>query len=134
VRIKRTSTGYKEFDRVLGGGLVPGSFALLGGDPGIGKSTLLMQMAGGLAREAHHVLYISGEESVNQTALRAQRLGVRERLVEIASEANMDVILEMALRRRPQVLIVDSIQTVFLPHTGSQRQAQFHRFVNVRHA
>ncbi|RYZ65434.1 MAG: DNA repair protein RadA, partial [Proteobacteria bacterium] len=82
VQIGRASTGYKELDRVLGGGLVKGSFVLLGGDPGIGKSTLLLQMAGGLAArkrpedEGQVVLYVSGEESVAQSALRAQRLGV----------------------------------------------------------
>jgi DNA repair protein RadA/Sms len=119
LNITRARTGYKELDRVLGGGLVPGSFVLLGGDPGIGKSTLLMQMAGGLAGQGNNVLYISAEESVNQTALRAQRLGVRSRQVEIAAEANMDVILDMALKRKPQVLIVDSIQTVYLPSLDS---------------
>lgn len=113
-KVARVSTGMNEFDRVLGGGLVPGSFVLLGGDPGIGKSTLLMQMAGGLANENKHVLYVSAEESVNQTALRAQRLGIRSGLVEVASESNLDLIIELAKKKQPDVLIVDSIQTVYL--------------------
>lgn len=110
----RTRTGYAELDRVLGGGLVKGSYILLGGDPGIGKSTLLMQMAGGLAREKARVLYVSGEESVHQTALRAQRLGVRTKDVEVASESSLEAILSLAQKRQPTVLIVDSIQTVYL--------------------
>src|SRR5690606_35167142 len=89
----RISTGFKELDRVLGGGLVPGSYILLGGDPGIGKSTLLMQMAGGLARERQKVLYVSGEESVSQTALRAQRLGVKYAEVEVAAESRLENII-----------------------------------------
>lgn len=113
-QLQRVSTGLHEFDRVLGGGLVPGSFVLLGGDPGIGKSTLLMQMAGGLSKGQNKVLYVSGEESVSQTALRAQRLGIRSPHVEVASESNLELILEMAKKKRPDVLVVDSIQTVYL--------------------
>jgi DNA repair protein RadA/Sms len=119
ISIDRYSTGYKEFDRVLGGGLVQGSFILLGGDPGIGKSTLLLQMAGGLASENIDVLYVSGEESVNQSALRAQRLGVRSSRVHMASESNLEVIRELARELKPKVLVVDSIQTVFLPTVES---------------
>lgn len=116
---ERSPTGLKELDRVLGGGLVPGSFVLLGGDPGIGKSTLLMQTAGGLAQNGKRVLYVSAEESINQTGLRAQRLGVRAQKVEIASESNLEQILILAQNRRPDLLIVDSIQTVFLPALSS---------------
>lgn len=116
---RRIDTGYEELNRVLGGGLVNGSFVLLGGSPGIGKSTLLMQMAGGLAKSQAHVLYISGEESVGQTAARAQRLGVRSSLVEVSSESNLSVILDLARKKQPQVLIVDSIQTIFLPDLDS---------------
>jgi DNA repair protein RadA/Sms len=87
---------------------------LLGGDPGIGKSTLLMQMAGGLAAEEKRVLYVSAEESVNQTAMRAQRLGIRTASVEVASESNLELIVELAKKIQPDVLIVDSIQTVYL--------------------
>ncbi|MCB0422248.1 MAG: DNA repair protein RadA [Bdellovibrionales bacterium] len=111
---QRHRTGFQELDRVLGGGLVPGSFVLLGGDPGIGKSTLLLQMAGGLAKNKQHVLYISGEESVHQSALRAQRLGITSSQVEVASESLMENILSLTKDIRPDVLIVDSIQTVYL--------------------
>lgn len=115
----RVSTTFNEIDRVLGGGLVPGSFILLGGDPGIGKSTLLLQMAGGLANKELEVLYVSAEESVAQTGLRAQRLGVRSAQVEIASESNLDVLLQLAKKKQPDVLVIDSIQTVYLPQIQS---------------
>lgn len=110
---ERISTGIAELDRVLGGGLVIGSYILLGGDPGIGKSTLVMQMAGGLSAQNHKVLYLSAEESVQQTSLRARRLGVNGKNVSIASESSLDLILEVAMRETPEVLIIDSIQTVF---------------------
>jgi len=109
---ERVSTGLMEVDRVLGGGLVKGSYILLGGDPGIGKSTLVMQIAGKLAATGTSVLYISAEESVQQTAMRARRLGVTGG-VELASESSLDAIYETAIQRMPGVLIVDSIQTVF---------------------
>lgn len=112
---KRMNTGYEELNRVLGGGLVEGSFVLLGGSPGIGKSTLLMQMAGGLANNNNQVLYISGEESVGQTGSRAQRLGIKSSLVEVASESNLQIILELCRNRKPKVIIIDSIQSIFLP-------------------
>ena len=119
ISIPRHSTGYNELDRVLGGGLVEGSFILLGGDPGIGKSTLLLQMAGGLAKNDVTVLYVSGEESVNQSGLRAQRLGVTSSKVHMAAESNLEVIRDLALKYKPDVLIIDSIQTVFLPEISS---------------
>lgn len=119
VHTSRISTGFKELDRVLGGGVVEGSFILLGGDPGIGKSTLLLQMAGGLANQDVSVLYISGEESVNQSGMRAQRLGVRSGNVHMASESNLEVIRQLAQDLKPKVLVVDSIQTVFLPEIQS---------------
>lgn len=119
----RLATGYKELDRVLGGGLVRGSFVLVGGDPGIGKSTLLLQMAGGLAGENARVLYVSGEESIDQTGLRAERLGLLEgpaaELVSLSAESQLEVIREMALAENPDVLVVDSIQTVFLADLAS---------------
>lgn len=117
----RHSTGIGELDRVLGGGLVPGSFILLGGDPGIGKSTLLLQMAGGLAENLNYedVLYISAEESVAQTGMRAQRLGVKSRHVKMASESNLAQLLQMAEQEKPKVLIVDSIQTIFMDEVSS---------------
>ncbi len=116
---ERWSTGMKELNRVLGGGLVRGSYILLGGDPGIGKSTLLMQMAAQLAREDHRVLYVSGEESVEQTAMRAQRLGVRTPQVKVASDSRLTNILDLVSRENPDVLIVDSIQTIYLDEIAS---------------
>ncbi|HVK60168.1 MAG TPA: DNA repair protein RadA [Bdellovibrionales bacterium] len=118
-KLTRAQTGFGELDRVLGGGLVEGSFILLGGDPGIGKSTLLLQMAGGLAKNDLTVLYVSGEESVSQSALRAQRLGVRSGKVHMASESNLESIRELTKSVKPDVLIVDSIQSVFLPEIDS---------------
>lgn len=118
----RLDTGIGELNRVLGGGLVDGSFTLVGGDPGIGKSTLLLQMALSLAEQQHNVLYVSGEESVNQTFMRAQRIGFAARSrenLELASESELESIREMALEKKPRVLIVDSIQTVFLNELAS---------------
>ncbi len=112
--VRRFPTSFLELDRVLGGGLVPGSFVLLGGDPGIGKSTLLMQLAGGLAQAGAKTLYVSAEESVEQTGLRAQRLGVRRPEVSVAAENNLEAIMGLARKQKPDVLVVDSIQTVFL--------------------
>ena len=116
---QRWKTGLGELDRVLGGGLVPGGYILLGGDPGIGKSTLLLQMAGGLAKNAAHVLYVSGEESIRQTALRAKRLGVFSHDVKVAAESCLETIMGLAKKHHPQVLIVDSIQTVYLSEMNS---------------
>lgn len=115
IEFKRLDTGYEELNRVLGGGLVHGSYILLGGSPGVGKSTLLMQMAGGLAKHQARVLYISGEESIGQTGSRAQRLGVRSSNVEVASESNLQLIMDLARDKQPDVVIIDSIQTIFLP-------------------
>lgn len=115
----RLNTGIHELNRVLGGGLVSGSYVLLGGDPGIGKSTLLMQMAGQIAKQNHKVLYVSGEESVEQTALRAQRLGVRQSKVEVASESRLSNILNLIQSSLPEVVIIDSIQTIYLPDIAS---------------
>ncbi len=94
---QRSSTGLGEVDRVLGGGLVKGSYILIGGDPGIGKSTIVMQIAGALAKEKAKVLYISAEESVQQTALRARRLGLTDERVDLASESSLDAIVDTAL-------------------------------------
>lgn len=107
----RRATGLAEMDRVLGGGLVPGSLVLLGGDPGIGKSTLLLQALDGLARDAM-VLYVSGEESVAQTALRARRLGVNARTLLLHADTSLERILSEAEKSRPAVLAIDSIQTL----------------------
>jgi DNA repair protein RadA/Sms len=109
----RLTTRTAEFDRVLGGGLVAGSLVLIGGDPGIGKSTLMLQALHGLAREGRTVLYVSGEESVKQIRLRSQRLGAAADGMLVVSEIDVDAILGMVAAHRPDVLVVDSIQTLF---------------------
>jgi DNA repair protein RadA/Sms len=110
----RLSTGIPELDRVLGGGIVRGSAVLVGGDPGIGKSTLMMQMAGGLGGGA--VLYVSGEESVHQIKLRADRLGLSfSRQFLVLAETNLDIVQTLLERTSPELLIVDSIQTMYRP-------------------
>ncbi len=113
-KVQRLVTGLNELDRVLGGGFVPGSFILLGGDPGIGKSTLLMQVVGRVAAAEKRSLYVSAEESVSQSALRAQRLGVQSPLVEVASLSQMEQILDQVMTSKPDFLVIDSIQTVYL--------------------
>jgi len=107
----RALTGIGELDRVLGGGLVAGSVILLGGDPGIGKSTLLLQAADALTRE-RPVLYVSGEESVRQVALRARRLGLEATDLRLAAETRVEAIIDEAIAARAQVLVIDSIQTM----------------------
>jgi DNA repair protein RadA/Sms len=109
----RLSTGIGEFDRVLGGGIVPGSLVLLGGEPGIGKSTLLLQAAANFARDIGPVLYCSGEESEHQIKMRGERLGVGRAPVYLLAETCLERILEEVARVKPALLIVDSIQTVF---------------------
>ena len=110
----RRAAGIAEFDRVTGGGLVPGSAVLLGGDPGIGKSTLLLQVAGRLAEDMP-VAYISGEESVEQVRLRAERLGLRDRPVMLAAATSIrDIAETLATPDGPLLVIVDSIQTMYL--------------------
>ena len=109
----RLTTGIGEFDRVLGGGVVPGSLVLLGGEPGIGKSTLLLQAAGHFAREVGPVLYASGEESEHQIKSRGDRLGIGEAPLYLLSETCLERILEEIARLRPALVIIDSIQTVF---------------------
>jgi DNA repair protein RadA/Sms len=110
---ERLSTGIGEFDRVLGGGLVPGSLVLIGGEPGIGKSTLLLQAAAEFARNVGPVLYSSGEESEHQIKSRGERLGVGTAPLYLLAETCLEKILEEIARLRPALLIVDSIQTVF---------------------
>ena len=110
---KRWKTGIDEFDFVLGGGIVPGSMILVGGEPGIGKSTLLLQVAARLETEGHATLYASGEESALQVKLRADRLGDSAGDVSLLSETNLETILATSAAASPAVLIVDSIQTVF---------------------
>ena len=110
---RRISTGIHEFDRVLGGGIVPGSLVLVGGDPGIGKSTLLLQVCRNLAEKQVSVLYISGEESLRQIKLRANRIGQFTDKMQLLCETNLEVIREVIERRKPDVVVIDSIQTMF---------------------
>ncbi len=109
----RLAIGISELDRVLGGGLVTGSVTLLGGEPGIGKSTLLLQVAATLGRQ-QPILYASGEESVTQIALRASRLGCVSAQLQLVSEGSLDAILQLARERAPRLLVIDSIQTMRL--------------------
>jgi DNA repair protein RadA/Sms len=118
-RFDRITVPIGEFDRVLGGGLVPGSLVLIGGDPGIGKSTLVLQAAAALSTDAQPVLYVSGEESAQQIKLRADRLGIRGDQLLVLSETNLDEILAAAEAASPRLLIVDSIQTVYLEEVTS---------------
>lgn len=114
---ERISTGITEFDRVLGGGIMPGSIVLVGGDPGIGKSTLMMQMIRGLTFAK--TLYVSGEESASQLKSRAERLGLTNEELYILSETNVEAVLDVVREQPPQIMIVDSIQTMFRPQIES---------------
>ncbi|GAK43093.1 DNA repair protein RadA [Paenibacillus urinalis] len=115
----RILTGIKELNRVLGGGVVPGSLVLVGGDPGIGKSTLLLQTSHAMTTAGLRVLYISGEESVRQTKLRADRLEALSPELYVLSETNMERIEEAVKQVEPHFLVIDSIQTVYLPEITS---------------
>lgn len=116
---KRTLTGIAEFDRVLGGGLVAGTLVLIGGDPGIGKSTLMLQAMDGLARQDLRVLYVSGEESTRQIRLRSRRLACGSPNLLVASEVEVEAILAMIATVSPAAVVIDSIQTLFSPELGS---------------
>ncbi|MFC5700934.1 DNA repair protein RadA [Cohnella faecalis] len=118
-REPRILTGLEELNRVLGGGLVPGSLLLVGGDPGIGKSTLLLQTASKLAAQGLKVLYVSGEESVRQTKLRADRLGALSDNLFVLCETNLDHVEEAIADVGPDFLVIDSIQTVYRPDVQS---------------
>lgn len=109
----RTSTGIAELDRVLGGGIVAGSLVLVGGDPGIGKSTLLLQMCYNLSAEGKDVLYISGEESLKQIKLRADRIGKCSGTLKLLCETSLDSIEDILTRNKPEIVIIDSIQTMY---------------------
>jgi DNA repair protein RadA/Sms len=108
----RIATGLDEFDRVLGGGLVPGGVILLGGDPGIGKSTLLLQ-AGAALGALHRTLYVTGEESAEQIALRAQRLGLVNAPIELLAEVQLEAIVAAINATAPEIVVIDSVQTVY---------------------
>ena len=115
----RTLTGIGELDRVLGGGIVTGSLVLVGGDPGIGKSTLLLQMCKQLAEAGKDVLYVSGEESVKQIKMRADRLGTFQKELFLLSETDLDIVTEVIGRKKPEIVVIDSIQTMYREEIGS---------------
>lgn len=116
----RLKTNISELDRVLGGGLVQGSVVLIGGSPGIGKSTLLLQTAQSLAKQKFKIIYISGEESIDQVRLRAKRMGVSENSIELASTTNVgDIVASIPKQDIPTIVIIDSIQTMFLEELSS---------------
>jgi DNA repair protein RadA/Sms len=110
---ERRHTGIGELDRVLGGGLVDGSVILVGGDPGIGKSTLVLQAAAALGAAGEKVLYVSGEESAQQIRMRAERLGIERAALQVLCETSLEAILAEVASHRPRFLVIDSIQTVF---------------------
>ena len=110
---RRISTKMKEFDRVLGGGIVDGSLVLIGGDPGIGKSTLLLQLCRNLSQDKTRILYISGEESPQQIKMRAERIGEFDDSLELLSETNLDTIRCVIENKKPSIVIIDSIQTMY---------------------
>ena len=117
----RLKTRISELDRVLGGGIVPGSVILIGGDPGIGKSTISLQVSNQLTKEGSTVLYVSGEESVAQTKLRAKRLGTQaeQGSLYIVNQTDLSLIIEYANKLKPDVIIIDSIQVIFEPSISS---------------
>lgn len=138
---QREHTGLEEIDRVLGGGLVTGSLVLIGGEPGIGKSTLLLQVSREIAAREDSILYVSGEESLEQIKMRGKRLGIGGGGLYILAETNLERILEQAERLRPRVMVLDSVQTVFSgslsssPGTISQVRetaSQIFRFAKTR--
>ena len=117
--VDRVPTGWAEIDRVLGGGLVRGSVVLLGGEPGVGKSTLLLQIAAGMARGDSRVLVATAEESIQQVAMRATRLGIENENVELVADENVDALVALAEKSRPDLVVIDSIQTVGVPEITS---------------
>ena len=111
--LARIVTGNSEFDRVLGGGIVPGSLVLIGGEPGIGKSTLLLQVSEALSQLNLSVLYVAGEESPQQIRMRGERLGISGRNLHIYVEPDIESVLEVCRQVDPDILIVDSVQTMY---------------------
>ena len=133
----RLASGIAEFDRALGGGLVPGSAVLVGGDPGIGKSTLVLQVTGALSKAGHSCVYISGEEAAQQVRMRAKRLGLQDQPLAFAAETNVrDIITTLSEGKPPAVVVIDSIQTMFVDHidsapgTVAQVRSSAHELVN----
>lgn len=116
--VQRIATGISEFDRVLGGGLVPGSVTLIGGDPGIGKSTLLLQAIVNLSQR-FSTLYVTGEESLQQVSLRAHRLDLSDANVALLAATSVESIVQLAQQTRPQVMVIDSIQTMYTEQLSS---------------
>ena len=116
---ERIPTGIHELDRVLGGGIVKGSLSLVGGDPGIGKSTLLLQVCRNLANSKRKVLYISGEESMHQIKMRAERIGTFEEEMLLYCETDLDAITNAILKTKPEFAVIDSIQTMYSEEVGS---------------
>lgn len=116
---ERTATKIEELDRVLGGGIVKGSLILVGGDPGIGKSTLLLQISDTIGNQSKNVLYVSGEESVAQIKMRAQRLNVVTPNLSLLAETNIDSIKHIITESKPDLVIIDSIQTIYLEEVTS---------------
>ncbi len=116
---QRKSVGILEMDRVLGGGLVPGSLILLGGDPGIGKSTLMLQISDYISNDGSKVFYVSGEESSSQIRLRAERLNAQTGKINILSETELETILNIAEEVKPDLMVIDSIQTVYKSNISS---------------
>ncbi len=133
---KRTPSGLVELDRVLGGGLVPASATLVGGDPGIGKSTLLLQAAAHFDAVGIKTLYVSGEEAITQIQMRAQRLNLKDACIQLAAETNLRDILTTAKTERPDLIIIDSIQTMWVdsidsaPGSVSQVRTTAHHLTN----
>ena len=111
--VSRVKTGYEELDRVLGGGIVPGSLILLGGEPGIGKSTLILQICDKVKFENNKILYVSGEESGRQIKLRADRLNINNDNIMFLGESNIEIIEDAIEQDRPSFIIIDSIQTMY---------------------
>ena len=115
----RTTSGMDELDRVLGGGIVKGSLVLVGGDPGIGKSTLLLQVCKNLSDLNKSVLYVSGEESLQQIKIRSNRIGKFKDSLQLFCETNLDIIKEVIQSKKPEFVIIDSIQTMYNEEVGS---------------
>ena len=132
----RITSNLSEVDRVIGGGFVPGSITLIGGDPGIGKSTLLLQLVGNLSKLKQECIYISGEESLSQIKMRADRLGLKNNEIRFASVTNAsDIAATISSFGKKHVLVIDSIQTMYLPQldsspgTVSQVRASTHELI-----